>query len=316
MRKGLWPIAVMEMPTPAALASRRNILIGSASALATVLIWAGWVVATRHAAQRLDVSVVGLLRFGIPALLLAPVWWRTGLWPRGMSRRVLIAIVAGSGVPFFLIVTLGLRFAPAAEVGPLLPGTMPLFVAVMAYGLDRERPSLLRKAGFVLIAIGIAVIVGHEIALGAGATGPGHLLVLTGALLWAIYTIAFRRSGLSAVEGAAVIAAWSTILVLPFGVLPLIEALAHGRGGEVAVQALVQGGLSGVVAVVLFGVAILRLGASRAAAFAALIPALVAMLAIVFLGEVPSGAALMGIAATSAGVALASGAFERRSQAA
>lgn len=302
-----------EAPTTAT-GSRPTILIGSAAALATVLIWAGWVVATRYAAQTLDISAVALLRFGVPALVLAPVWWRTGLLPRGPSRFVLFAMVAGSGAPFFVIVAFGLRFAPAAEAGPLLPGTMPLFVAILSYVFDRDRPSLLRKAGFALIAAGIAVIVGYEIAAGVRAAGPGHFLVLTGALFWAVYTVAFRRSGLSAFEGAAVIAAWSMILVLPFGIVPLLAAIAHGRGGEVAVQALVQGGLSGVVAVVLFGVAILRLGASRAAAFAALIPVLAGMLAIPVLGEIPSGAALVGIAATSVGVALASGAFERRRQ--
>jgi drug/metabolite transporter (DMT)-like permease len=223
----------------------------------------------------------------------------------------LFVMVAGSGAPFFVLVANGMRFAPAAEVGPLLPGTMPLFVAVMAYMLDGERPSLLRRIGFALIAIGIAAIVGFEMFSGTAFAGPGHMLVLTGALFWAAYTIAFRRSGLTAFEGAAIIAAWSTIMMLPFGTLPLIEALQAGRGGEIATQALVQGALSGIVAVVLFGVSILRLGASRAAAFAALIPALAALLAIPALGEIPAGAAIIGIVATSVGVALASGAFER-----
>lgn len=291
--------------------ARQNVLIGSAAALATVLIWAGWVVATRHAAQTLPVAAVGLLRYGIPALALAPIWLRTGLLPRGVSRWLLFVMVAGSGAPFFLLTANGMRFAPAAEVGPLLPGTMPLFVAVMSYFIDRERPSILRKLGFVLIAAGIAAIVGFEMVSGTASAGPGHMLVLTGALFWAAYTIAFRRSGLNAFEGAALIAVWSTLAILPFGALPLIEALQSGRGGEIAAQALVQGVLSGIVAVVLFGVSILRLGASRAAAFAALIPALVALLAIPALGEIPAGAAVIGILGTSIGVALASGAFER-----
>ena len=291
--------------------ARRNVLIGSAAALATVLIWAGWVVATRHAAQTLPIGAVGLLRYGVPVLALAPIWLRTGLLPRGVSPWLLFVMVAGSGAPFFVLVANGMRFAPAAEVGPLLPGAMPLFVAVMSYVLDRERPSILRKTGFLLIAAGIATIVGYEATLGSASAGPGHFLVLTGALSWAAYTIAFRRSGLTAFEGAALVAVWSTIMMLPFGALPLIEALQAGRGGEIATQALVQGALSGIVAVVLFGVSILRLGASRAAAFAALIPALAALLAIPALGEIPAGAAIIGIVATSVGVALASGAFER-----
>jgi drug/metabolite transporter (DMT)-like permease len=292
--------------------SRQAVLIGTAAALGAVLIWAGWIVATRHAAQTLDISVVALLRYGIPALALAPLWLRIGLVPRGLSPRLLVAVIAGAGAPFFLAAAFGMRFAPAAEVGPLLPGTMPLFVAVLAGVLNRERTSWLRKCGFILIAFGIAIIVGLEVVSGATTDVPGHMLVLTSALLWAIYTIAFRRSGLSAFEATALISVWSAAMLLPFGIMPLIDTVQQGRGGEIVLQGLVQGVLSGIIATVLFANAILRLGPSRAAAFAALIPALVAILAIPVLGEIPTTAALAGIIATSFGVALASGALERQ----
>ncbi len=57
--------------------------LGALSALSVVLIWASWLVSTRHSVGAglgpLDLS---LLRYGIPALVLAPVWWRTGIFPR------------------------------------------------------------------------------------------------------------------------------------------------------------------------------------------------------------------------------------------
>jgi drug/metabolite transporter (DMT)-like permease len=292
--------------------SRRPLLIGTASALGAILIWAGWIVATRHAAQTLDVSVVALLRYGIPALVLIPLWLRTGLAPKQVPPRVLVALIAGAGTPFFLTAALGMRFAPAAEVGPLLPGTMPLFVALLAGVFYREQMSVLRKAGFVLIAMGVAGIVGLQMVTATPTDVLAHMLILVSALFWAIYTIALRRSGLTAFEATALISVWSAISLAPFGLLPLIETIQAGRTGEIVIQALVQGILSGVVATILFGIAILRLGPSRAAAFAALLPALVAILAIPVLGETPDQLALIGIVATSFGVALASGAFDRK----
>jgi drug/metabolite transporter (DMT)-like permease len=292
--------------------SRQPLLIGAAAALGAILIWAGWIVATRHAAQTLDISLVAFLRYGIPALVLMPLWLRIGLVPAGVSGKVLVSLVAGAGIPFFLAAAFGMRFAPAAEVGPLLPGTMPLFVALLAGVFYSEQMSTLRKGGYALIAIGIAVIVLPQIAMGALMEAPGHALILISAFLWAVYTIALRRSGLSAYDATALISVWSAIALLPFGILPLIDALQQGRGTEVAVQALVQGVLSGIVATILFAIAILRLGPSRAAAFAALLPALVAILAMPVLGEVPDALAVAGIVAASFGVAFASGAFERR----
>jgi drug/metabolite transporter (DMT)-like permease len=292
--------------------SRQTLLFGTASALGAILIWAGWIVATRHAAQTLDISIVALLRYGIPALVLMPLWLRTGLVPANVSKRILLALIIGAGTPFFLAAAFGMRFSPAAEVGPLLPGTMPLFVALLAGVFYHEQMSNLRKAGFVLIAIGVAVIVGLQMMTATPTDVSGHTLILVSALLWAIYTIALRRSGLSAFEATALISVWSAISLLPFGIMPLIEALQQGRTSEIALQALIQGVLSGVVATILFAFAILRLGPSRAAAFAALLPALVAILAIPVLGEVPDSVAVIGIVATSFGVALASGAFDRK----
>jgi drug/metabolite transporter (DMT)-like permease len=174
-----------------------------------------------------------------------------------------------------------------------------------------EKISPLRKAGFVLIASGVVAIVGLQVTTSMPTDMLGHVLVLISALFWAVYTVALRRSGLSAFEATALISIWSAIALLPFGTMPLVEALQQ-RTGDITLQALVQGVLSGIVATILFANAILQLGASRAAAFAALLPALVAVLAIPVLGEIPDVVAMIGIVTTSLGVALASGTFDRR----
>lgn len=302
-------------PTVDAARRRSDTLVGYAAGLATIVIWAGWIVGTRHASRSLDLSTVGLLRYGVPALLLLPVWWRTGPIPRGVPRSALVALLLCGGAPFFLVIATGMSLAPAAEVGPLLPGTMPLFVALLSILVDGERLGPLRIAGFVLVACGVAAIVGPYLLASGGSLSAGHLLTLGGALSWAVYTLAFRRSRMSAFEAAAVVALWSGVMFVPTGVPGLAEALRDGRAAEVAVQAVLQGGLSGVVAIVLYGVAIGRLGPSRGAVLTALIPGLVAVLAIPVLGEWPGPSAIVGIAATSAGVVVASGVIGRRAPA-
>jgi drug/metabolite transporter (DMT)-like permease len=78
----------------------------------------------------------------------------------------------------------------------------------------------------------------------------------------------------------------------------------------VLVQAGVQGVLSGVFAIVLYGVAITRLGASRGAAMTALVPPFAALLGIPLLGEWPGLPTIGAILLTTAGVTLAAGAFD------
>jgi len=293
--------------------SASGTLIGWLAALATVTIWAFWIVGTRHAVTNdLPPAAVGLLRFGVPAVMLAPISWRMGLFPKGLAIPKALGLF-GSGAPFFLIVALGMQFAPAAEIGPLLPGTMPLFVAVIGWLVFGERLARTRVLGFVLVLIGVLCIGGSGLLLAGSGTWRGHVLLLSGACLWGIYTHAYRRSGLSALQAAAFIGLWSFLILIPFGTADLFRALENGLGGAIVLQALLQGFLSGLVGIVLYGMAVDRLGASRAAAVSPLSIVLAALIAIPALGERPDAAALIGIGLATLGVVLASGILSQSS---
>jgi drug/metabolite transporter (DMT)-like permease len=299
-------------PAPALRFSGRT--IGIAAALGAVAIWASWIVATRHAVgHALEPAAVGLLRFAVPAMVFAPVWWRMGLKPKGLSWPMLAALL-GFGAPFFLAAGCAMQFAPAPDVAPLLSGTMPLFVALFAMRLGEEF-GFVRKLGLALIVVGIVTLVGFSAFAGGGAW-RGHLLLISAAAMWAVYTLVFKRSGLSAIEAAAFVAVWSTIMLLPLGAPALVQVVVAGHALDVIVQAGVQGVLSGVLAIVLYGVAITRLGATRGAALTALVPVVAAVLSVPLLGEWPLPATGIAIAATTLGVMLAAGTLDgwRRSR--
>ncbi|MBJ6128025.1 DMT family transporter [Microvirga splendida] len=294
--------------------SARPALLGWLAALATVTIWALWAVATRHAVTHdLPPAAVGVLRFGVPALVLIPFSWRIGLYPKDLSPLKALGLL-GSGAPFFLIVAWGMQFAPAAEIGPLLPGTMPLFVALIGWLVFGERIGGMRVLGFGLILAGVVCIGGYGVLFAGNGAWRGHLLLLTGACLWGVYTHAYRRSGLSAFQAAALIALWSFLGLLPFGLPPLVRALGDGLGGPILLQAVLQGLVAGVAGIVLYGIAIDRLGASRAAAVSPLSIVLAALIAIPVLKEIPNPAAWTGIVLATLGVVLASGIFSQGSK--
>lgn len=288
---------------------------GVAAALLTVSIWAGWIVATRHSVSTgLGPVDLGLLRFGVPALVLAPAWLRVGPLPRGVPRRVLGLMVAGSGAPFLLIGSYGMGFAPASHAGALMPGTMPLWAGLVGWALLGERIGAGRAGGYGLIAAGVTVLGSVEFADGGGAW-RGHLLFVLSAALWAAYTHAFRRSGLTAFQAAGVVAVWSLAIHVALAAAVGTDLLSLPPG-TVAVQTLVQGGLSGLVAIVAYGIAVRRLGATPAAAFSALVPALAALGGMVLLGEVPGPAEGAAALAVGLGVLLAAGLPFRPSRAA
>ncbi len=112
---------------------------------------------------------------------------------------------------------------------------------------------------------------------------------------------------MTAIERAALVSFWSAIVMVPFGLPPLLEAFNKGAYNDLIVQAIIQGLGSGLVALVLYNIGLARLGASRAAAFVALVPALATVIAIPLLKEIPDAASIFGVVTTGLGVLLASG---------
>jgi hypothetical protein len=128
---------------PAALPS---VMWGTAAALFTVTIWGGWIVATRFGVtSNLAPFEIAILRTIPPGLILLPVFLRIP-W-RAVWARHIAAMVIGVGAPHMLVVSSGMQFAPVADVGALLPGTMPLFVALFAFVLLGERLDRWRPRG-------------------------------------------------------------------------------------------------------------------------------------------------------------------------
>ncbi|HYD30000.1 MAG TPA: DMT family transporter [Azospirillaceae bacterium] len=287
-------------------------LAGIGAALLTVLIWAGWIVATRHSVtSHLGPVDVGILRYSVPTVLLAPVWWKVGLLPAGVPKWVLALILSGSGAPFLLVGSLGMSFAPAAHAGALMPGTMPLWAGLIAWALLGERLGKAQTAGYAFIALGIVLIGGAEILAGTGTAWMGDLLFILAASMWAAYTHAFKRSALTAFQAAAVVSVWSLAIHLGLAVV-LGSRLDRVPAADLALQTVVQGGLSGFVAILGYGFAVQRLGSTTAAAFSALVPALAALGGNLLLGEAIRPLDLTAAVIVGLGVALATGLWQRQ----
>jgi len=184
---------------------------------------------------------------------------------------------------------------------------MPLMVALMAAVILAETFTSAKKLGFALIVPGVLAI-----TFGAGGSlgsrqNIGDALFLCAGLAWAFYTVAMRRARLDGLQAAAISAVGSALLYLPiFAVMPG-TAIARSPWSDILLQAGVQGVLTAVVSLVLYGRAVSILGASSGAAFAALCPAMTALFAIPILGEWPSAIEWTAIVVISAGVYIVSG---------
>jgi drug/metabolite transporter (DMT)-like permease len=290
---------------------RPSAAFGYAGAVVTVLIWANWILATRHTAEtEMSTIDLGLIRYGIPALVLSPVWLKAGLLPKGVPIRLVALMVCGAGALFFQLTTFAIHSIPAASAGILLGGSMPLAAALIGITLFRERPDPMRLLGLVGIVAGVAILLVRSLS-GSDVSWMSFALLPTGAILWASYTHAFRRSGLSAIQASALIAIWSFLIHLALAAI-FGSSLASIPLPEIGLQVVSQGILSGLAATVAYGIAVQALGGSQAAAFTAITPVLATLGGCALLGETIGIAEIAAAVITGMGVALSTGVMSRK----
>ena len=299
-------------PHRAARSHTFQTLAGCALALLAVAIWSGWLVITRLAVtSTLTAEDLAALRFGSSALILLPVVWRRGFAMDRLGWRGLVLMVICAGAPYVLLASHGLVLATAAEAGVLIPGTIPLFVALISAFTLRERVGWIARVGLGLIVAGIAVIVAPALLQAVGWQLAGYAICLLSATMWAVYTIEARRAGVDALHATAIIMVVSGVLFLPIYLLLPDQRLWEASASEVWLQLLYQGPLTGIVALLVYTQAVAMLGATRASSFTALLPLSAMLLAIPVVGEWPDLRTAIGAISAALGVLLAT-AFARR----
>jgi drug/metabolite transporter (DMT)-like permease len=282
-------------------------LRGAVYGLAAVSIWSGWIVVARLGLRTsLTPWDIAALRFGVAGLLLLPYVFNKGLAFDRLGWVGLTAIVLGGAAPVFFA-NWGLLFAPAAQAGALFPGVMPLMVALLAAALLREEFTSTKKLGFAFILPGVLAIVWGSSSEFGSWQNVGQGLFLSAGLAWAFYTVAMRKARLDGLHAAAISAVGSMLLYLPIFALMPGTKLAIASWSDLGLQAFVQGVLTAIISLLLYGRAVGILGASSGAAFAALCPAMTALLAIPILGEWPKPIDWTAISLISAGVYVVSG---------
>jgi drug/metabolite transporter (DMT)-like permease len=179
----------------AAVSDRRA--AGFLWATLSVLIFSGWFVITRFSLTReLEIWDIVALRFGGGALVFAPMILRRGArLPAAACREGLLFCFLW-GLPFVLLVALGLRLTSAAQAASIAPAVMPVFAGIVGRIALGEQQGKARWLGYGAIVFGLVCL----IEAGAAHNGVSNLLglaaLLGAALLWAIYTIVFSAQPL------------------------------------------------------------------------------------------------------------------------
>jgi drug/metabolite transporter (DMT)-like permease len=281
-------------------------LNGYFAAALAVLIWAAYPVATRAGVTgSFAPEDLVTLRFGVGAALFLPylLFHFRAIGRKAWLRGVPLTLFQGVGMGALVIC--GLQFAPASHQAALGPGVSPAWVALLGFVVFAKRPSAGVVAGAILCAFGVLVLAWGSAVRDNPAVLLGDLMFLGASALGALYVLQLRNWGVAALPAAAIVSVYSALVVVPWYLWSSSAPLWRVAPLELVWQTVWQGVLIGCISLVALNHAITRLGAERSSALVALVPVVSAILALVFLGEVPSMTEVAAIVAISAGVSIA-----------
>lgn len=290
--------------------------LGYLAAFATVLIWSSYFMSLRLGAlSPLSTLDLTLFRFAVPGLLLAPWFWRRRAQLLAVPRLWQLGMLVGGGVPFFLLGAYAMHWAPVAHGSTLIPGVAPLFVTLLAVGLFAQPLTRNKRIGLGSIALGVAALLLTSWQQANAELAQGQGLFLIASLLWAVFTLSVRQSGLAPLDVAAWVTVPSSAVLLVWAGVEWPSLFVFQVSWQQWLpQLLVQGLAVGLGAGFLYGYAIRQLGAEITSAIGSLTPVLATVVAAVFLHETVEFSTLVGLFLVALGVLFASGLFpERRS---
>jgi drug/metabolite transporter (DMT)-like permease len=284
--------------------------IGLAAAAVTVLIWTAFIIIARASADparggSLTPFDIAFCRIVGASLVLLP--W--GAWlvyrdrDRGVGQSSLLGLSPLSlkvtatvglfgGLLYALLAYSGFVFAPAAHASVLMPGSLPLWTALLAVIVLHDHITPLRALGLAFIVLGDLMVGGASLlhAFDGGEVWKGDLLFMTAALCWSAYSVLARHHALDAVRATIAITAFAFVTYVPVYAALTLGQVVVGHVftaplKEVLFHALFQGWGSVVISGITFTKMIQHFGPVRSTMITALVPGLSALGAVLFLGE-------------------------------
>jgi drug/metabolite transporter (DMT)-like permease len=186
----------------------------------------------------------------------------------------------------------GFVFAPAGHASVLMPGSLPLWTALLAAVILRDRITPTRALGLVLIVGGDLLVGGKSLfhAFDGGLVWLGDVLFISASVVWSTYSVLVRRFALQAVQATIAITAFAFVTYVPVYTALLLLGWVPGQvlqapWGAVAFQMLFQGVGSVAISGISFTMMIQHFGPVRSTMLTAVVPGLSAIAAVLVLGE-------------------------------
>lgn len=265
------------------------------------------VVAGKIMVSQLPIHLSSAIRFALALILLLPlVRWREGGLPR-LSRRSWLLLAGQSLCGSFLFTVFllyGLQRTSPAAAG-IITSTTPACMGILAWMAIKDQPSKRTMAGILLSVAGLVAVNGA--GDGSGESWSGNLLVF-GAVVFESLFLLLRKGvsePLSPLSAATIISLFGLLWFLPLGIYEAFT-LPLPSSPSAWLSVAYYGVVVTVLAYLFWFAGIVRVPASTAGVFTAVMPVSALLLSALVLGQRIDPAHVAGCALVLLSIALLS----------
>lgn len=289
------------------LLERKAHLKGLSYVMFAILIWSGWVVVSRFGIKgTLSAYDITAIRFTTSGIILLPVVIKKGLriGPWGVKSSLILSLLMGA--LYTNIAIFGMKFAPVSHVSTVINGVLLAVTTIVGMHGLREHIPVSRMVGMACSLSGIACMLLAHSSSGS-EQWIGHLCFAIAGVMWASYALLVRAWKLDALHTAAIVCVFSLFTYMPFYFAFATSHIGISNWHEVVFQAMYQGVLTGIVALIAFNLGLKIIGAAHAGSLIPLVPAISTLMAIPILDEMPTLTEWLGVGAITIGAFISSG---------
>ena len=275
------------------------------------LLWGGAYLFTRSAVPAFGPAPLVSMRLGIAALILLPIVFVRGGGPQLRANPVALFMV---GVPYtalpFMLMTWGALHITAG-LSAVLNATAPMFAALVAHFVLKERLGTWRAAGLALGFLGVLLLMSSGNVSLKTAEGPLAVLAVLGtAMIWSVGATYTRRkmAGIDPLVTTAGSLALASLVLMPWAWVSWPSTPPSARAwAEMAFLGVASSGLG----MWMYFRLLSRIGAVRAMSVTFLSPLVAMISGALYLGEAITLQMVAGCAVVLLGTALSLGLIGR-----
>lgn len=291
--------------TYARQSSQGSVIEGVCYGAIVALLWGGWQAVSFHGiADGMSAWDIALIRYCTAGLLLSPLLvLNKAISGISWRKSLTLSLLAGPLLLWFALAGYSnspLVHGAVVQLAALIICSLLLSVLILA-----ERFSWQWLIGVVILLAGLILVVEPGWRSAVHHLADELMFAVSGVML-AIFILLLRLWHISALSALILVSVYSALFYVPVYLLlkgpwylMMLDSTLLWQ------QVLVQGVLSGVIALFAFSKAALYLGTRRAALFPALSPAIALGLGMPFTGQLPGSTQYIGVAITLLGFVIA-----------